>query len=476
MMPTSQLFYLAMGVIAIILLALPWKVSFWLAFTVMITEGVIRTWIIPEHETVAFFIKDVLLGIAYLRFLLDVLFGSVKRQHAQYPLIPVILIALFTIWVVAQTIHTRTPDVVLALFGARTYLYYIPIFFLVPYVFRSKKQMFTVLTMLSLSMIPIGILGILQFYGPIELGEKNIFLTYVNPEKVAFVGTETQYPRITGTLPYIAPYNVYLFFTGMLTMLLIWIRYYKHTIIQSGLYISLALIYINSFMTGSRSGVYLLTGGLVLFFILALIRETIQYAFNKHYTTDPTIIRRIGYVTVPILIFFIAVFVSPLREAPRAFFERVESSGDTETRFSRPVIMPLVLATVHTPFGIGVGITHQAGSRIVEGYDAFSVIPKMGGEYDTWFEEEPPRIATELGFPGLLIIYGIHLSFALLFLGHLVNGNNVALRSFGAAGIVLVIGLIMEGVIFSSTSYMLYLLLVGTIPILPYICKEEHPA
>ncbi|MFM6074201.1 MAG: hypothetical protein ACKPB9_21865, partial [Dolichospermum sp.] len=88
------------------------------------------------------------------------------------------------------------------LFGFKTYLFYIPLMWMLPSLFQTQEELYQFLRNYLLLVIPVAILAILQFFSPID-SPLNVYARN-NLGGIAVAGENV---RVTGTFPYIAGYS-----------------------------------------------------------------------------------------------------------------------------------------------------------------------------------------------------------------------------------------------------------------------------
>ncbi len=194
-----------------------WRRTVKLVFVVALLEGAIRKWVFPSGQELVYFLKDVLLAGAYVKF-----FMSPDAEQRRYHLrTPLMVITVGSAIVALGALNPNIGSAILALYGIKIYLYYIPLAFMMPFLFRSEQEMVRQISWYVMFAIPIGILGVLQFFA----GPGSALNVYSNTlregETVTTFGDDAQYARITGTFSYLTGFTTYLvFFFGLVLALL----------------------------------------------------------------------------------------------------------------------------------------------------------------------------------------------------------------------------------------------------------------
>jgi len=367
--------------IILVLSASNWRRSLAVVFVLVIIEGALRKWFLPQFSDLLYFLKDVVLLGAYLRFF----FFSKHTPRLSLPSYYIkYLLLLAAGWCFFQVFNPSLGSPIAGLFGLRGYLFYVPLMWLIPNLFATEEELYRALRWCLLLVIPVGILGIIQFYSPAS-SPLNIYAGGVDPT-AGFSGTDRL--RITGTFPYISGYAVYLSVCfAVLVPLLLRPQPRRW---QWASIAEMAIIVANSLMTGSRS-VVLFEGLYILSFIFLIwLRKPSQLRVYLIRFTLPVIISTI-------------VLVRWLRPAFDAFAARATSADNLANRVTNSFTV-LPYFQFKGMDGYGVGATHQAISalRSTLGLPYGETIP-IG------FESEMGRIALEIGPIGFILWYGLRM-------------------------------------------------------------------
>lgn len=368
-------------IVVIYLSSRNWQRSLLAVFILVVAEGALRKWALPQLSDLLYFLKDVILLGAYLRYF--ILSGR-PRHYQKFQIIEFFLISSVG-WCAYQVFNPSLGSPIAGLFGLRGYLFYIPLISLTSELFKSEEELYRTLRYYLLLVIPVGLLGILQFFSP-PSSPLNVYAGGTDPT-AGFAGTE--YIRITGTFPYISGFTVYLSvcFAVLIPILLRPKPRWWQWVVS----VEMVLIVTNSLMTGSRS--------VILFEVLYLLGY-ISLSIVRNISQIEPIIKQF---ILPSLasVYFLANWVRPAFEA---FSTRATSSDNLNDRVGDTLSF--------IPFfqykgldGYGVGATHQAVStlRNVLGLPRGEVIP-------VGFESEFGRIALEIGPIGFFLWYGLRLA------------------------------------------------------------------
>ena len=257
---SSILLGLVAVIVVLALSAIHWRRSLAVVFLLVVVEGALRKWFLPQFSDLLYFLKDLVLLGAYLRFF----FFSKAAPKLSLPSYYIkFFLLLSAAWCIFQVFNPSLGSPIVGLFGLRGYLFYMPLMWLIPNLFETEEELYKALRWYLLLVIPVGILGIIQFYSPAS-SPLNIYAGGTDPT-AGFSGTDRL--RITGTFPYISGYAVYLSVCFAVLVPLLLRPQPRHW--QWAGAVSMAIIVANSLMTGSR-GVILFQGLYILSFILFL--------------------------------------------------------------------------------------------------------------------------------------------------------------------------------------------------------------
>jgi hypothetical protein len=364
-----------------------WKKAVILTLYWLTVVGAVRKWLLPELSEYLFFTPHAILLGAYIRFLGDWIIGKytpiIKQQAIN------ILLGDLVVYGIFNAFNPMHPDLRVGVLGVIVHFYFIPLMFIVPYVFETKEKFINFLKMYSLFSLPLLLLGVKQFFSPVH-DPINIYVT-----KTLDIATTGRFPRVTSTFSYISGYTTYLNFIALIMVYLLSIR--KLTRIST-LFISflLPLSIVNLFMTGSRGPVGVTIIAIGLYLMLVLSRTNTGYLRFL-----PRIILAIG------IIFVIFINTEIGKSAYEGFMERATKREDIAPRIVetfRPFKFIEQTGLILTLVGYGIGSTYQGALKFVHDW----------GDMPRDFEEEPRRIVLELGLIGYILVYSLRLLFLLL--------------------------------------------------------------
>ncbi|MDI1315122.1 hypothetical protein [Prosthecobacter sp.] len=376
----------AVGTVFIVLLAMMnWRRAVYAAMIVALFEGAIRKWIFPQGSELVYFFKDIILFGAYLKFFMfpdpDI---RAWRVRAPATLITVVCITL----VMFGALNANIGSITLAGYGLKIYLWYVPLGFMIPLLFRNEAQMTTMLFRYSLFAIPICLLGAVQFVaGPGSWLNVYAASEFADTHQVATFGTgAVATARITGTFSYISGHAVFVQFFFILSLgLLTGINDKRRWVLLLG---NLPLLVANGLMSGSRGAVF------SMLIVGAIVGATSTVSkVGKARNTLPYLM--LGAV---LIVFGINVFFS---KALTAFETRRTYAGDsTFGRIMYPVSSVLLAAKEVDLMGFGIGMSHPASMAM---RSALKIDPP--NLRCPVYDAETGQVLAELGWPGFVVWY-----------------------------------------------------------------------
>ena len=370
------------GAVALVALsACDWRRAVKGALVLTVLEGAIRKWLLPQASDLIYFLKDAVLLGAYLRYFLIAPGRPPLRTGAGIKF----LALAATIVVAVQAFNLRLGSPVVGLFGFKAYLWYVPLCFMVPALFRSEPELQGFLRNYLLLAIPVCLLGIAQFFASPD----SAINTYVATGQVSTFGEE-QRARITGTFSYITGHSTYLFVCFLLLLAQIARRpTARWFLISLG---EMILVVGNMLMTGSRAPVLAGAIAAVGFVPLACVEKSVQQR-------SP-----VGVLVLAILICS-ALMPYLFDEATEAFWQRATGSDNVTDRITGGFLDPWKILPVAGVIGYGAGATHPGGEalRLRLGLPA-PAAPTPAAEAET------VRVLLELGAGGFFVWYALRVS------------------------------------------------------------------
>lgn len=378
------------GATLIILLAMMnWRRAVYAAMVVALFEGAIRKWIFPQGSELVYFLKDIILFGAYIKFFLfpD---ADIRAWRLRVPttLITIVCITL----AMFGALNPNIGSIVLAAYGLKIYLWYLPLAFMMPFLFRNEEEMTNHLFRYSLFAIPICLLGAAQFVaGPGSWLNVYAATDYADMHHVATFGGGGQNARITGTFSYITGHATFVQFFFILSLgLLTGINDKRRWVLLLG---NLPLLMANGLMAGSRTAVFSL---LAVGAIVGAVSSVSQLGKGRNVMIY--LIMGATVIAIGVSVFF--------EKALNAFETRRVTTGDTTYgRMAYPLISIGYAAKEVDIMGFGIGMSHPASMAM---RSALKIAPpkKRCPVYDA----EPGQVLAELGWPGFLVWYALRLT------------------------------------------------------------------
>src|SRR6202158_4790184 len=234
-----------------------WRSAVQVVMVLLVVEGAIRKWLFPGAQDLIYLAKDVLLIGVYLGFL---------RQRARPPYrvqpLPVLYsaLALGALVGLLQIFNPRLPNLLVGVFGFKAYFLYVPLLFVLPAAFASDRELIVFLRRYILLSIPVGLLGVAQFFSP----SSSMLNPYARADEATsamangsgYVSTfgSSEYVRVTATFSYITGYCSYL--VAITILVLAYLAATRWRLRRSlAAHVALGMSLLGMLMTGSRGPV-----------------------------------------------------------------------------------------------------------------------------------------------------------------------------------------------------------------------------
>lgn len=336
---------------------------------VVVLEGAIRKWLLPEYSNATFLLKDVILFAAFAAYLMQ------RRRNTPKSLD----LGIWLIWALLVVGYVVIAGFSFeSLVGMRYYLAPLPLILIVPALIQSAGDLERVAAWGVRLAIPIGILAVIQYLSPVNSplnsyawgGEEG---SSFGVEEAGLLSGIVR-PRVTATFSYISTYAAFLSATWLLAWisLLLGRSAFDRWLAGS----TLILIAFNMGMNGSRALLLLaiITG---LPFGIVLLRQLATFR---------------AQVVIAGLMIFVAVVGISIFEPFALTAERGDTDEATE-RISAVLIMPYATFSAIELGGAGIGTTFGGYEQL--GYRDFR------NEFD---EINLDRVGIELGVLGYFLV------------------------------------------------------------------------
>jgi hypothetical protein len=357
-----------------------WRNAVKAALYIVVLEGILRKWFLPQASDLIYLLKDIVLFGAYLKY-----FYSLHIQN--YDINKSIKFVLYFVfaWCCLQVFNPSSSSIIIGIFGLKAYFYYVPLIWILPSIFQSEEELYQFLRHYLILLIPVAILGIIQFFAP-GSSPLNVYAGGQDPT-ASFSGFDAV--RITGTFSYISGYSIYLSFCLCLLLPILTIKQLAKWRWLS--LIETILLVGTSFMTGARS--------LIVFAVLFLsIYIAIIVVFSPNISKN--IIKQMRTPLILIIILVPRYFSKGLD----AFIGRTTSSSLlSDSRIWGPFSEPFQAIQYRGFDSYGIGTSHQGVSGLIKLFDLniTEVLPPWEGEIG--------RIILEIGPLGFLLWYGLRI-------------------------------------------------------------------
>lgn len=428
--------------------ALNWRNTVKFLLFLVVIEGALRKWVLPQASEMIYFLKDLVVLGAYFNFYG---FSGQERKLALKGSLINTLIFITIGWCVFQVFNPSLGSPLVGIFGLRGYVLYIPLIWMLPTLFESEEELRKFLRSHLLLLIPVGLIGIVQFFSPAS----SPINAYAAEEASAVTfGSGVTAVRITGTFSFISGYASYLMVCfGLLISLLAIHQTWKWKIVTIA---ELFLLIVNSFMTGSRAVIFTE--------VLFLAGYLVARGFRQPGSTL-NFIRRL---LLPTLVIAIAAFIG-FRPAIDAFWTRTTVNQDVSGRITDSFMQPLTYMQYKELDGYGTGATHQAAPMLRQALN----LP-TGEVIPVGYESEMGRIVLELGPIGFVFWYGLRVSLALALLVLFWKLKRPFLRQLALVAFLIQASQINSQLVFHHTFSVYYWFLSSFIFLLPRLEEIEN--
>ena len=367
-----------------------WKSTLTIFFVLLVTDGAIRKWLLPNASSMVFVLKDmVLLAAAALLFLMSP--GSTRTRIQS---LPTAIKLMFALWCALIFVQVFAGQFSLASFvGARYYLISVPLVLLVYRAIGNDGDVVKVERQIAVMVLLTGLLAWVQFYSDYDSPVNRY--AWDSFENVALSAGEDPYGayrvRVTSTFSYISTYTSFLYFaTPVICAMVVAARSRRDVLLGS---CALAMLASNAMMTGARAAVLFFGLTILLFmpFFASRVRSIVR---------SPTGL----VVAVALLVLAIALAVEP---AQAIWARAVYASGEEDStgRFMSALLSPFHTLQASEPLGIGIGKT----------FLGFGELLGTSSSHGSFNEVLDDRVGIELGY--LIYPFVIWVKLYFLYLG-----------------------------------------------------------
>lgn len=429
--------------IAVLVVApMSWRNCVKLLLYAVVVEGAVRKWIFPGSQEAVFFAKDVIALIAYAKFLND---PAIPRRLPPFNSTLKLFLGCTAFFVLLQVCNPSLGSPLVGLIGAKNYLLYMPLTFLVGHLFESQRDLYRFLRGFSLIIPAMFLLAFAQYNSP-----PNSWLN-VYAEETRFVSLVNDRPRITGTFSYISGFSTFLIYMAAIVVPFLYLQqsWWSWLLCRTNIVLITALM----LMTGSRS----------------TIAFIVVFSFGYLFLNPGLLLPRNLVRALPSVLGMLAVMSIFFYDELENYAFRYRTSSDSlHGRIADTVLEPLKFLPHAGTIGYGAGATYRGSERIRE---IFQLPP--GAPIATTYESEPGRVMLELGPFGFCLwfatrILGVFLLWKLFYTLSLPLTRQLAVTAALFHAITLI-----SPIVFGTGSAVFYWFLFGFLYLLPRIESAE---
>jgi len=395
---------------------------------VLVIEGAIRKWILPEYSVEVFVVKDVVIVLTLAAYA-----GMAQRN------VPRSLDAFaWLIWVLLVLGYAVAAGFSFqSLVGLRYYLAPLPLILIMPALIRNITDLERTAAWAVRLSIPIGVLGIVQYLSPVD-DPLNIY-AWSGEQKSATFGLTLEEvfsghwrPRVTATFSYISTYASFLAIAWLLAWLsLLYGRRRSDRAIAGA---GLVLIAFNMAMNGSR-GLLIVAAVSAVPFAISLTR---RLGLFKTQLLAVLGMLMVGYAGI-------SIFEPFALTAFRADAE--EATG----RITGQALLPFATLAEVDFAGTGIGTTFG-------GYE------QLGHGANTGFDEvNIDRIGIEMGVPGYLYLLFIKILMVVKAFRVYRRARSIVLRDWALAALLVQLGSVWHIPFYNAVAATVYFCAIGLI-------------
>jgi hypothetical protein len=359
-----------------------WHRLIWAVMLLVVCEGAVRKWLAPGLQAEIYLVKDAVLVLAYIGFFSSRTPPGIHLK-GMAGLKTLLMFSLF--YLALQFLNPNSPSRLLSVVGLKSYLLYVPLAFVVPYMFSSSKDLEQKLRKYAIIMIPFAALGLVQFaFGPDHWINSYVSHDPESERVIALFGAEYDRQRTSGTFSYPGGYTTFLTFMLYLGAGLAasknW-RFKGNIWPWALVVVSIAAI----FTTGSRGPIY----------ASVITAPVVLYVW-----TSRGIVSVGNIIKISLAGMFIAIIVTFMASsAIEAYNYRAGHSDDPIDRMLAPLTETYGVLTESPIIGAGLASTHGSAVTIMGTKDYWWLVDGRSAE------QEPARVLQETGVIGFILVY-----------------------------------------------------------------------
>ena len=376
--------YAAVAALFAVVGFLRWKLGIKVFFLLVVLDGAMRKWFFPETQQIVYFFKDFLLLGVYLRVVMDGLPLALPQSARSWGLLNVI-IALF---VTIQIFNFSLPTMVLGIVGWKSYLWYVPLAFVLPHFFDSTEELLRSLRNYALLAFPVVVVLVFQFFTDAE-SVLNIGLLDRSEELSMQSGGSLERVRVAGTFTFVSGLTAYV--SAMLAVALCLLVTTAERSLQDRwiAYLLACVCILSMLMSGSRA---------------PIVTGAVMIAIFLYQAYILSLMRGEGILRLGIAALVVGggmIWVLP--EASQSWLARMKEGqliDDTISERTYGAFAEIFQVVDVAGFGgYGAGATHNSAGALIDGGEFYDWLPILA-------EGEMGRVLLELGIVGWLLVYG----------------------------------------------------------------------
>jgi hypothetical protein len=451
-----NLAFLAFGGAVLFLLGLyNWRFGVFAALILVVLEGAIRKWLLPQASLMVYFAKDGILLGAYFSYF----FSARSRSAPGFREGMQLLLFAAVIWTFFQSFNYGPGSLSAGLFGWKAYVFYMPLMLMVPELFESTEELERSLRYYLVLALPVCALGVAQFYSPPD-SPLNVYAPGADPNESSNIAVfgEDALVRITGTFSYISGYGAYL--VVVLALLLPLLAWSESVAWRWFLGIVTALAIANSTMTGSRAvalGACLVLAGYIILSVVAGASDERSRTWVHVFA--------VGMGIIAMFLFF--------QRAVDALEQRTQAglvAGEGQKRLWAAAFEPWDYMGEAGLLGHGNGITQPAVNALRKVFH----LPDQEYEYSSPTDAENSRVLMELGIPGFFLWYGLRIGLILAVWKTRARVRSAFLRQLALGTSMVLCYQLFTTTAFSPTANVFHWFLAGFALLLPKLDAQPR--
>ncbi|HEY9664806.1 MAG TPA: hypothetical protein V6C65_40725, partial [Allocoleopsis sp.] len=113
-----------------------WRMAIKTVLVIAVLEGALRKWVLPQASDLVYFLKDLVLLGAYLRY-----FSSKAPKYPVKLSVLTIVLCMTLGWCIVQAFNPSLGSPLASLMGLKAYFFYIPMMWMIPSLFQTEAEL-----------------------------------------------------------------------------------------------------------------------------------------------------------------------------------------------------------------------------------------------------------------------------------------------------------------------------------------------